>query len=108
MRISGFNITMNQGDSESISVRFRSQLTGEPVPLQTGDRVCFTVDADGCPGGKSISKLADILPDGNACVILTPEDTCTMQPGSYFWSLRILFSDGTVTTPVKHKRFIIR
>lgn len=95
MKVSGANLSMIRGDSESFSAR----VTG--YELQDGDYMEFTVRKRyGAP--VSIYKNLEFsdLVDGKFIFGILPEDTERLAPGEYLYSLRLMVG-GAVKTMVQ-------
>ena len=99
MKIQGTSISMTRGDSESITVRITQ---GEG--LTAGDRIDFTV-RQSAEEPIELQKTVTEFPDGDAVIVLRPEDTTPMEFGSYVYDIQLTRADGTVQTIIKPSKF---
>ena len=105
MTVSGKNIKMTRGDSESITVkRFRD---GSSVPFETGDTVTLTVREDAESEIQLQKTVTEFDESGWAAIPIRPEDTAGLDFGSYVYDIQLTEADGTVTTLVTVARFTL-
>ena len=97
MKLSGTNIKMTRGDSESLTVKCS-------VPFAAGDAVTLTLRAD-TESPIELQKTVTDFPEGQAVIPLGPEDTAGMAFGGYVYDIQLTRADGTVTTLVTISRF---
>ena len=90
------NIIMNRCDSVYITVTVR-QSNGEPYELQEGDKLYFAAKKKATDTNYAIApKLL------NGTVLeLTPEDTESLDFGSYLYDVRLVTAKGYTTTIIK-------
>lgn len=91
------NITMTRGDSESITV------SCEQEPFAEGDKVTLTVRVSRDDTRKLMQKDVTTFPDGKALICIDPEDTSSLEFGTYIYDIQLTRSNGVVKTPVKGK-----
>ena len=91
-------IAVSRGDSAFFNITF----SGDDVP-EDGTNACFTVKKD--LKGKALLRKDIKIMDGIAAVDLFSQDTNKLEPGDYWWDLRVSFTPYEVSTPVKPSRF---
>lgn len=91
------NITMTRGDSESITVSCEQQ------PFVEGDKVTMTVRVSKDDTTKLMQKDVTSFHDGKALICIDPEDTSSLEFGTYIYDIQLTRSNGVVKTPVKGK-----
>lgn len=101
MIISGQNLSMTRGDSESLTV------SCGVVPFADGDSVEFTVRRYASSDRKLIYKRVTEFEDGKAVIAITPEDTAGLEFGPKIYDIQLTRADGTVTTIIKPHTFHI-
>ena len=100
MIVSGTNLTMTRGDSECLEV------TISGYELQPGDKLEMTVRP--YVGGRVLlHKEITEFEDNAANIPIWPEDTQSLNFGTYVYDLQLTFAGGTVKTIVKPSRFKI-
>ena len=100
MTITGTNISMTRGDSESVTVTCS-------VPFDTGDTVYLTVRED-VESPIAMQKIVDTFGgDGQAVIGIEPADTEGLDFGDYVYDIQLTRADGTVTTLVKVSKFTL-
>lgn len=93
-------LRLTKGNSADISITLTDADTGEPIVIETGDNVLFTVkDKRGETVIKRILTPADISPDDGHSLILTlePEETM-LTTGEYLYDVLLVTSDGQAIT----------
>lgn len=90
-------MAVSKGDSGYFTVT----ITGD-VP-DNGTKALFTVKKS-LDGKAQLIKHLEVT-DGEVLIELTSQDTNKLEPGKYFWDLRIIFSETEVSTPVKPSMF---
>lgn len=100
MRVTGTNIYMTRGDTESIGVKVSG------YALKEGDFVEFTIRRSIDSPVQLHKKTSEIMP-GNLFVIpILSEDTEYLQFGNYVYDIQATLS-GSVKTIVPPSRFTI-
>ena len=96
-------IAVSHGDSAFFDITFHGEIP------EDGTNTVFTVkrDVDGRPSGKAMIQKYVKVNDGIVPIDLFSQDTNKLEPGNYFWDLRVLFSNVEVGTPVKPSRFTV-
>lgn len=100
MKVSGKNLSMTRGDTESLTVSVKDR------PFVAGDTVYFTVRPKVC-APIVLQKFATQFEDGKAEFAIEPSDTEGLPFGSYVYDIQWTQSDGTVITIVKPSIFAI-
>ena len=90
-------MAVSKGDSGYFTVT----ITGD-VPAN-GTEALFTVKKN-LGGRASLIKHLSVI-DGEVLIELTSQDTNKLEPGKYYWDLRIIFSETEVATPVPPSLF---
>ncbi len=90
-------MAVSKGDSGYFTVT----ITGD-VP-ENGTEALFTVKKK-IGGTASIIKHLSVI-DGEVLIELTSQDTNKLEPGKYYWDLRVIFSDTECATPVTPSLF---
>jgi hypothetical protein len=99
MTISGTDISMVRGDTESITLNLTEDAVARA--LVTGDKVYFTVKKYTSDTTAALQKLVETFTDAGAAVIaIAHADTESMAVGAYWYDIQITFADGTVKTVV--------
>lgn len=99
MTLSGTNISMTRGDTESLTVSCS-------VPFAPGDTVYMTV-RESVEAPVAFQKEITEFPNGKAVIGIEHDDTEGMDFGSYLYDIQVTRADGTVTTLVKPARFTL-
>lgn len=99
MELSGTNIAMINGDSETITVA-AVDTNGDPLLLTAGDKITFTVKKSTYESNVAIQKVITEFVNGEAIIELAAADTINLS-GGYFYDIQLDRADGTVTTIVK-------
>lgn len=105
MQISGTNISMIRGDSESIVVS--CTIDGTETAFVDGDTVYFTVKKYPTDTEKVLQKIVTTFTGGKAYIDIAPSDTKPLEFLQYAYDIQISFADGTVQTVVEPSRFTI-
>lgn len=106
MKISGSNISMIRGDSETISVSCQDTL-GDPIPLVTGDKIYFTVKDNVNTEIKILQKVIENFVDGVAYIDILPSDTKQLKYKEYVYDIQLTLADQTITTIIPPSKFKI-
>lgn len=89
----GNRITMINGDTAYIT------LTVNEYQLSPGDSIRFTVKKTIKDRLPLISKeITDFNEDGTCTIILYPDDTYSLEAGSYLFDVQLTLSDGRIDT----------
>ena len=101
MTLSGTNISMIRGDTETLTVRCS-------VPFAEGDTVFLTVKESVDSTEAALQELVDSFgPEGEAVITISHEDTEWLELGSYVYDIQVTRADGTVKTLVPRSRFTL-
>lgn len=92
-------IAVSRGDSAFFDITFKGD-----VP-EDGTAAIFSVKKD--LRGKALLQKKLKIYDGVAQINLYSQDTNKLEPGDYYWDVRVLFSDCEVGTPVRPSRFTV-
>ena len=106
MKIQGTNISMTRGDSEMIKVTVKDTL-GNIIPLVTGDTIYLTVRESMLSPTKIIEKIVTEFDDGQALIIINPEDTNNLRFTSYVYDIQLTKENGSVKTIITPSNFTI-
>lgn len=107
MIVSGTNLSMTRGDSESITVSCIDG-AGDPVLFVTGDTIYFTIKSDAASTVKILQKvITEFEEDGSAIICIDHADTEECVFKKYTYDIQLTRADGTVTTIVKPATFEI-
>ena len=104
MEVSGTNISMIRGDTESITVAVEDAV-GVAIPLVAGDKVYFTVKESTDTDVKILQKLIEVFDAGKAVIPILPADTKTLEADSHVYDIQIIWADGRVKTVVPPSQF---
>lgn len=100
--ISSLNISITRGDTATLEITFQGD-----VPTD-GDTVVMALKASPKKSETIWEKSASAFDEGVVCFEIAVEDTADLPFGTYYWDLRIFYSDGQVTTPFSPKKFVIQ
>lgn len=110
-------VTITKGDYSIIPVELVISTYPEyyTLTLDEGDIVYFGLMAPGKGFDKAILKkeftLNDVTPDGFINVKILPEDTLSLEPGVYYYSVKVLYklgdNDVRISTLIDKTKFII-
>lgn len=105
MTISGTDITMIRGDTETLTVTCQLE-DGTARPFEAGDTVILTV---GWPVGREVLQktVTAFTEDGAAVITLSHADTNELQAGIYRYDVQLTAGDGTVKTIIPPSRFVL-
>ena len=93
-------ISITRGDTATIEITFDGDTPGED------DTVIASLKRSTRKKDEAIwEKTLTMEDDGKFLLNLASEDTENLAYGSYFWDLRILYSDGQITTPFAPAKF---
>lgn len=106
MRLSGKDIYMIRGDSETILVSCTDS-DGSPVPFAVGDTVRFTVKRQASDTTKVLQKVVTEFDEGVATISLAPADTKNASFGKYVYDVQLTSAEGRVTTIIPPSRFVL-
>ena len=100
MTLSGTNISMTRGDTETLTIRCS-------VPFEDGDTVYMTV-RESVEAPVAFQKIVrDFGDEGEAVIVIDHEDTEGMDFGDYLYDVQVTRDSGTVTTLVKPSKFTL-
>lgn len=94
--IDDLNITISRGDTASLEITFEGD-----VPA-SGDLVVMSLKSS-IRSTETIWEKSGTCTDGTIIFSLESEDTASLDFGTYYWDLRIFYSDGQITTPFPPK-----
>lgn len=101
------NITLTQGNSAEIDIT-PIDTTGEPVQLESGDMVVFTIKHCRKEVFRKVLGAEDWDVDEKALkLILNPEDTEDLPPCNYEYDCMYIFEDGSAYTFIDKATFKI-
>jgi hypothetical protein len=106
MTITGTNISMVRGDSESLTVRLFDD-NGDQVNIVSGDTVYFTVRE---ALGDTVTILQKVITgflNGEAVIQINPSDTDELFFKTYVYDIQWTRADGQVKTIVPASNFTI-
>lgn len=106
MKVSGNNISMIRGDSETITVTCKD-LTDSIIPLETGDTIYFTIKDNVNTEVKILQKVITVFTDGIAIIEILPADTKPLKYKDYLYDVQLTRENHTVTTIIKPSKFTI-
>jgi thiamine pyrophosphokinase len=106
MKVTGTNITMTRGDSESITVSCKNA-EGVAIPLVSGDKIYLTVKENMFTPIKKFQKIVTTFTGGNAVINIVPDDTKNLSYGTYKYDIQLTKANGNITTIVPASNFII-
>lgn len=98
--VDNLNITLTRGDSAALELTF----TGEDAPA-AGDLVALALKPNPRVPEAKWEKTAEPDEEHKVLFRFLPEDTQDLPFGTYWWDVRIFYSDGAVVTPVAPHRF---
>jgi hypothetical protein len=106
MTITGTNISMVRGDSESLTIRLFDD-SGDQVNIVSGDTVYFTVRE---ALGDTVTILQKVIIgflNGEAIIEINPSDTDSLFFKTYVYDIQWTRADGQVKTIVPASNFTI-
>lgn len=86
-------MAISKGDSGYFTITFEGDIPDD------GTDVIFTIKQK-LDGPSQLIKHIGVA-DGAVLVGLTSQDTNKLEPGKYYWDIRVIFSDVDVVTPMK-------
>lgn len=100
MKISGTNLAMIRGDTESIAVTCSKEGVNY---FEAGDTVYLTVKKSYSTDAKVLQKVQTVFtPEGVAIFDIDPADTKGIGFGNYAYDIQLTKLSGEVTTLVEH------
>ena len=106
MKVSGTDLSMIRGDSESIILSLKKD--GDIIPFNQGDTVYFTVKQSSGTEKIMLQKIiTEFDEDGNCIIEIEPEDTKELSFRSYVYDIQLTDSNGRVTTIIPCSKFAI-
>ena len=106
MTITGTNISMVRGDSESLTVRLFDD-NGDQVNIVSGDTVYFTVREALGDTATILQKVITGFLSGEAVIQINPSDTDALFFKTYVYDIQWTRADGQVKTIVPASNFTI-
>lgn len=110
-------VTITKGDYSVIPVELVISTYPEyyTLKLDEGDSVYFGLMAPGKGFDEAIFKkeftISDVTPDGYINIPILPEDTLQLEPGTYYYSVKVLYklgeSDARISTLIDKTKFIV-
>ena len=100
MKLTGTNISMIRGDSESLTVRCSE-------PFLSGDTVYMTVREDAESPVEFQERVTVFGAEGEAVIGISHADTEGMAFGDYVYDVQVTRRDGSVKTLVPKSRFTL-
>ena len=99
MTLSGTNISLIRGDTETLTVKCS-------VPFAAGDTVTMTVKESVDSEQPALQEIVESFgAQGEATIIIAHEDTEWLELGSYVYDIQVTRADGTVKTLVPKSGF---
>lgn len=106
MKVSGTDLSMIRGDSESIVLSLKKD--GNIIPFNQGDTVYFTVKESSATEKIALQKIITEFNEDGTCIIeIEPEDTKRLSFRSYVYDIQLTDSNGRVTTIIPCSKFVI-
>ena len=106
MKITGNNMRMTRGDSESFTVSY-ADASNVNIPLVAGDTIYFTVKKNINVIDTILQKIITEFDSGTAVVKVDHTDTQNVPYANYFYDIQLTKADGTVTTIIPPSKFSI-
>lgn len=105
-------ISVNRGDSFSVSLLINAGTELEPIPyhLKDEDKLYVGVMTTGSTFENALIKKRfnkENMIGDNVIISFTPEDTVNLLPGKYYYQVKLLTSDDEVNTVIGKTPFII-
>lgn len=101
------DIAMTRGDTKHFTINIVNEV-GEKIPFEENDILYFTVKSDVNTNRITIQKIIeDFNLDGEAEVVILPEDTRLLQFKDYVYDVQYTKSDGQVITIIRPSKFTI-
>lgn len=98
MTVSGTNLSMVRGDTETIRVSVAG------YDLVAGDKVEFTVREDASSPVVIHKAVTDFM-DNAALIYIENEDTAKLPFGDYYYDIQLTHGGGRISTVVKKSKF---
>ena len=98
-RIDGYAISLTRGDTATLEITF----TGDAPTAN--DQVITALKKNANRKSAIWEKTIPRQPTGEYLLDIASEDTEDLQPGDYWWDIRILYEDGQITTPFSPAAF---
>lgn len=106
MIVTGTNIYITRGDTESLSVALREP-NGFAIPMAAGDKVYLTVKKNINTADKILQFVVEEFVDGKAVIEIQPSDTAELEYGIYVYDIQVSLSNGTKRTIIRPSNFEI-
>lgn len=100
MTVTGENISMTRGDSETLTVSCDR-------PFVNGDVVEMTVRKTATSDEEMYKRVEEFTLDGKAIIEINTEDTEDMAFGSHLYDVQLTTYDGKVITIIKPHTFYL-
>ena len=100
MILTGTDISMTRGDTETLTIRCS-------VPFEDGDVVYMTVREDAESPVQFQKTVVDFGEQGKAVIVIDSEDTEPMAFGDYQYDIQVTRMDGRVKTLVLPSKFTL-
>ena len=100
MKMTGTNISMIRGDSETLTIRCSE-------PFVHGDTVYMTVRESAESGVEFQERVTAFGDEGEAVIGISHDDTKNMAFGSYFYDVQVTRADGRVKTLIPKSRLVL-
>lgn len=106
MKVSGTNLSMIRGDSESIILSLKKD--EDMIPFNQGDTVYFTIKQNANTDKIMMQKIITTFDeDGNCIIEINPDDTKDFSFRDYVYDIQLNDSNGRVTTIIPCSKFAI-
>ena len=100
MTLSGTNISMTRGDTETLKVKCPKE------PFVDGDAVYMTV-RESVDSPVAFQKVVTEFDAGEAVIVIDHEDTEGLDFGSYLYDIQVTRKSGAVKTLVKPSKLTL-
>lgn len=106
-------LSINRGDYFSFPLKLQRGKFPyvEKISLSKGDLLYFGIMRNNDPFERSFIKrefsYEDVDSSGNITVTLLPEDTIELDPGYYYYEVKLLCSDMSISTVVQKTKLYI-
>lgn len=106
--LKGTNISIPQGESETIKIELSDEL-GQQMPFVQGDKVYMSVSLNSSKEEYLFKKIETQFTNGVAYIPIRTEDTINAKPRNYKYDIRISFKNNPseLVTIVKESDFIV-
>lgn len=105
MNVTGTEISMIRGNSESITLALEEN--GTSIPFESDDTVYFTIKKRLEDTENALQKVITVFDEGSAVIEITPEDTKSLELGEYIYDIQLTRADGKITTIIPPSLFLI-